>query len=69
MTFSFIVPDLVDRPLSVLGVFTDGKNIGDYPFKTHAFPSVDWHGVLTLHNLVWALLKIAVVAIVVSVAV
>ncbi len=69
MTFSLIVPDLVDRPFSMLGVFTDGRNIGHYPFKTHAFPSVDWHGVLTLRNLVWTLLEIAVVAVVVSLAV
>jgi hypothetical protein len=69
VTFSFIVPDLVDKPLWVPGVFTDGRNIGHYPFKTYAFPSVDWHGVLTLRNLVWTLLEIAVVAIVVSVAV
>jgi hypothetical protein len=109
--FSFILPDLVDKPLWVLGVFSDGRNIGHtlfttflvalafslkkkvyglvavcagmahllsdrsglvpwfYPFKTYDFPSVDWHGVLTLRNLAWALLEMAVVAIVVSVAV
>jgi hypothetical protein len=26
--FSFILPDLVDKPLWVLGVFTDGRNMG-----------------------------------------
>ena len=109
--FSFILPDLVDKPLWVLGVFTDGRNIGHtlfttflvalafslkkkvyglvavcggmahllsdrsglvpwfYPFKTYDFPRVDWHGILTLHNLVWTLLEMAGLAIVVSVAV
>ena len=109
--FSFILPDLVDKPLWVLGVFTDGRNIGHtlfttflvalafslkkkvyglvavcggmahllsdrsglvpwlYPFKTYDFPSVGWHGILTLHNLAWTLLEMAGVAIVVSVAV
>jgi hypothetical protein len=111
VTFSFIVPDLVDKPLWVLGVFTDGRYIGHtlplaflvalaftlkkrvyglfavcggmahllsdrsglvpwfYPLKTYDFPSVDWHGILTLRNLAWTLLEMAGVAIVVSVAV
>ena len=109
--FSFILPDLVDKPLWVIGVFTDGKNIGHtlfttflvglasslrksvyglvalfggmahllsdtsglvpwfYPFKTYDFPSVDWHRILTLGNLAWTMLEMAVVAIVVSMAV
>jgi hypothetical protein len=69
VTFSFIVPDLVDKPLWVLGVFTDGRNISHYPFKTYDFPNVDWHGVLTLPKLASTLLQMAVAAIVVSVAV
>jgi hypothetical protein len=109
--FSFILPDLVDKSLWVLGVFTDGRNIGHtlfttflvalafslkkrvyglvalcggmahllsdrsalvpwfYPFKTYDFPTVDWHGVLTLRNLALTLLEMVVVAIVVSAAV
>jgi hypothetical protein len=32
--FSFVLPDLVDKPLWVLGVFTDGRNIGHTLFTT-----------------------------------
>jgi hypothetical protein len=32
--FSFILPDLVDKTLWVLGVFTDGRNIGHTLFTT-----------------------------------
>lgn len=31
---SFILPDLVDKPLWALGVFTDGRNIGHTLFTT-----------------------------------
>lgn len=108
--FSFLLPDLVDKPLWVLGVFPDGRNIGHtlfatflvaiafflkkrayglvalcggmahllsdrsglvpwlYPFKTYDFPSVDWHGILTLSNLAWTLFEMAIVAIAISAA-
>lgn len=107
---SFLLPDLVDKPLWVLGVFSDGRNIGHtlfatflvalalflwkrayglvalcggmahllsdrsglvpwfYPFKKYDFPTVDWHGILTLNNLAWTLLEMAIVATAVSVA-
>jgi hypothetical protein len=39
-----------------------------YPFKTYDFPTVDWHGILTLSNLAWTLLEMAIVATAVSAA-
>ncbi|MDM7998542.1 MAG: hypothetical protein QUS33_00710, partial [Dehalococcoidia bacterium] len=103
--FSFILPDLVDKPLWMVGVFTDGRNIGHtlfttflvalafsikkrvygvvalcgglahllsdtsgmvpwlYPFKSYDFPTVDWHGILTLRNLAQTMLEMALLVL------
>jgi hypothetical protein len=108
--FSFMVPDLVDKPLWVLGVISDGRFIGHtllsvslvaiafsikkrvyglfalcggmlhllldtsgfipwfYPFKGYEFPTVDFHHIVTLPNVIETLAEMVLVVLVVFLA-
>ncbi|MDM7999996.1 MAG: hypothetical protein QUS33_08350, partial [Dehalococcoidia bacterium] len=40
-----------------------------YPFKSYDFPTVDWHGILTLRNLAQTMLEMALLVLAVSAAI